>query len=156
MHGALMTRPQLLLHVGILGTSSSELLAKSLIDYKSLLKLDGYNIAVHGKYDDGIHGFPNIDRLASCMWSKMTKSMIPDHQIEETICPNNLLLELRNYMARTHRESRDLVISNPLLTRPGTAESLGISIDPIWDVTTVIYYRRYFEWITIMFQCWRK
>ena len=43
-----------------------------------------------------------------------------------------------------------------MLTRPGTAESLGISIDPLWDVTTVIYYRRYFEWITIMFQYWRK
>merc|ERR1719203_1244740 len=50
MHGALMTRPQLYLHVGVFGTYSSEHLANSLIEYESLLKLDGYNIAVHGKH----------------------------------------------------------------------------------------------------------
>ena len=82
MHGDLITRPHTVLHVGIFGTPSSKLFAKSLINCKFLLKLDGYNIAVHGKHNDGIHGFPNIDRLASCMWSKMNKSIIPDHQIE--------------------------------------------------------------------------
>jgi len=154
MHGALMTRPRLFLHVGVLGAFSSELLTKSLMVHKSLLKIDGYNIAVHGKHDDGIHGFPNIDGLAFCMWSKMTKSMFTDN--EETNCPKNLLSDLNDYMAATHKEGHDLVISDSLLARTGTAESLGIFIDPVWDVTTVVYYRRYFEWITIMFENWRE
>ena len=156
MHGALIKRPHVGLHVSIFGKPSSEFLAKSLIDCDFLLKLDGCDIAILGKHDDRIHGFPDIDILDSYTRSKMSKSMIPDHHIKETTFPNDLLLELRNHMARTQRESHDLVISNPLLTRPGAAESLGIFIDPLWDVTTVICYRHYFECMTIAFQHWRK
>jgi len=156
MHGALMARPQLFLHIGVFGTYSTELLTEYVVKYKSLMKLDGYNIAVHGKSDDGIHGFPNIDRLASCMWSDMIKSMFPAHQKDATFCPDEMLPKLTDYMTSTQRRSQDLVMLNPWLVRPGTAESLGIFIDPIWDVTTVVYYRRYFEWITLMFGHWRE
>jgi len=156
MHGALMARPQMFLHIGVFGTYSTELLTEYLVNYNSLLKLDGYNIAVHGKHDDGTHGFPNVDRLASCMWSDMIKSMFPAHQKDAIFCPDETLPQLTDYMTSTQRRSQDLVMLNPWLVRPGTAESLGIFIDPLWDVTTVVYYRRYFEWITLMFGHWRE
>ena len=156
MHGALLKRPKLYLHVGVEGTSSSELLTESLVGDIEKLKSDGYNVAVHGKWDGGIYGFPNIDRLGSCMWSDINKSLFPEHLKEATICPENVLPDLSEYMKRSVEESQDMVMLNPWLVRPGTAESLGSYFDPAWDVNVVIYYRRYFEWITIMFEEWRQ
>ena len=49
-----------------------------------------------------------------------------------------------------------MVMINPWLVRPGTAKSLGDYFDTAWDVDAVIYYRRYFEWITITFENWRQ
>jgi len=69
MHGALLKKPTLYLHIGAAGTSSSEILADSLIEDIELLRSDGYKVAVYGKYSPVVNGFPNIDRLASCMWS---------------------------------------------------------------------------------------
>ena len=156
MHGALLKRPKLYLHIGVEGTSSSDLLTESLVNDIDKLKSDGYNVAVHGKWDGGIYGFPNIDRLGSCMWSDINKSMFPEHLKEATICPDNALSDLTSYMKLSVKESQDMVMLNPWLVRPGTAESLGDYFDPAWDVDVVIYYRRYFEWITITFENWRQ
>ena len=156
MHGALLKKPRLYLHIGAAGTSSSEILTESLIEYIDLLKSDGYNVAVHGKYSPGVHGFPNIDRLASCMWSDIDRSKIPEYMKEAALCPENVLPELSAYMKDTEKSSQNLIISNPWLIRPGTAESLGGYIDPAWDVQVVIYYRRFFEWITILFDNHRQ
>jgi hypothetical protein len=156
MHGALLKRPKLYLHIGVEGTTSTDLLTESLVRDINKLKSDGYNVAVHGKGDGGIYGFPNIDRLGSCMWSDINKSQFPEHLKEAAICPQNLLSDLSEYMERSVEESQDLVMLNPWLVRPGTAESLGAYFDPSWDVNVVIYYRRYFEWITIIFENWRQ
>ena len=65
--------PKLFLRIGAEGTSSSELLTESLVREVDKSKSAGYeyssNIAVHGKYDPDVCGFPNIDRLGSCMWT---------------------------------------------------------------------------------------
>lgn len=156
MHGALLTRPKLYLHVGVEGTSSSELLSESLVRNIASLRSDDYNVAVHGKWDEGIHGFPNIDQLGACMWSDIAKSAFPEHLKEVTICPENLLPELNTWMKQLVDTSQNLVLTNPWLVRPGTADSLEIFIHPAWDVQVVIYYRRYFEWVTIKFNTWRK
>ena len=156
MHGALFKRPKLYLHIGVEGTSSSEVLTESLVNDIDVLKSDGYNVAVHSKWDGGIHGFPNIDRLGSCMWSDINKSMFPEHLKEATICPHNALSDLTSYMKRSIEESQNMVMLNPWLVHRGTAESLGDYFDPAWDVDVVIYYRRYFEWITITFENWRQ
>jgi len=156
MHGALIRRPTLYLHVGVEGTSSTKLLTESLVIDIDKLKSDGYNVAVHGKWDAGVNGFPNIDRLASCMWSDINKSVFPEHLKEATICPQDLLPDLSEYMKNLADSSRNAVILNPWLVRPGTAMSLGLYFDPVWDVNVVIYYRRYYEWITIKFDTWRE
>ncbi len=156
MHGALLKRPRLYLHVGVEGTKSTELLSESLVANIDKLESDGYNVAVHGKWDDGIYGFPNVDRLGSCMWSDINKSQIPEHLKEAAICPENMLSNLSKYMEASEKNSRDMVILNPWLVRKGTAESLASYFNPGWDVSVVIYYRRYFEWITIVFDDWRQ
>jgi len=160
IHGALPKRPKLYLHIGgVEGSTSSDLLTESLVKDIDKLKSDGYNVAVHGKWDgdSGIYGFPNIDRLGSCMWSEINKSLIPDHHLKEaTICPDNVLSDLTSYMKRSVKESQDMVMLNHWLVRPGTAESLGAYFDPAWDMDVVIYYRRYFEWITLTFENWRQ
>ena len=155
-HGALLKRPRLYLHIGAAGTSSSEILTESLIEEIDLLRNDGYNVAVHGKYSAGVNGFPNIDRLASCMWSDIDRSKFPEHMKEAALCPENVLTELTAYMKYSEESSQNVIISNPWLIHPGTAESLGGYIDPAWDVQVAIYYRRYFEWITILFDRWRQ
>jgi len=152
MHGALLRRPKLYLHIGVEGTSSTELLTESLVTDIDKLKSDGYNVAVHGKWDGGAYDFPNIDRLGSCMWSDINKSLFPEHLKEATLCPQNMLLDLSTYMKQSAEASQDIVMLNPWLIRPGTALSLGPYFDPVWDVNVVIYYRRYFEWITIKFE----
>ena len=124
MHGALMSRPKLYLHIGVYGTYSTELLTEYLVKYQSLLKLDGYSIAVHGKYSQDSE-FPNIDRLASCMWSDLLKSVFPAHQKDATLCPDELLPQLTDYMEAAQRKSKDLIMLNPWLVRPGTAQSLS-------------------------------
>ena len=151
MHGALLKKPTLYLHIGAAGTSSSEILADSLIEDIDLLRSDGYKVAVYGKYSPDVNGFPNIDRLASCMWSDIVRSKIPEYTREAALCPENVLPELTAYMKDSEKFNQNLIISNPWLIRPGTAESLGGYIDPAWDVQVVIYYRRFFEWITIVF-----
>ena len=50
-HGTLLRRPKLFIHIGSEGTSSTELLTESLVDKIELLELDGYKVAVHGKYE---------------------------------------------------------------------------------------------------------
>jgi hypothetical protein len=57
-----------------------------------------------------------------------------------------------NNAARNHQ---DIVILNPWLSRLGTADSLGLFFDPLWEVHTILYYRRYYEWITLVFEDWR-
>ena len=156
MHGALLKRPKLYLHIGVDGTTSTDLLTESLVRDINKLKSDGYNVAVHGKGDGGVYGFPNIDRLGACMWSDINKSQFPEHLKEAAICPEPLLTDLSEYMKQSVEESQDLVMLNPWLVRPGTAESLGTYFDQSWDVNVVIYYRRYFEWITIIFENWRQ
>lgn len=155
MHGALIRRPQLYLHIGAAGTMSSELLTNSLVDFQEELKSDGYNIAVHGKFDGGANSFPNIDRLGSCLWSDLNKSRFPEHMKEATVCNSDVLQDLDAYMKYSRKESKDMIILNPWLIRPGSAEALSIFLDPVWDVSTVIYYRRYYEWITYVYSQWR-
>ena len=62
MNGALMQLPKLFLHIGAKATSSTEVLSESLINHVHELKLDGYQLAVHGKYDPTKFDFPNVDR----------------------------------------------------------------------------------------------
>ena len=50
-HGALLRRPKLFIHIGSEGTLSTELLTESLVENIELLQLDGYKVAVHGKYE---------------------------------------------------------------------------------------------------------
>ncbi len=156
MHGALIRRPKLFLHIGVKGTLSSEILSDSFISDIAMLKLDGYSVAVHGKYDGGLHGFPDIDRLGACLWSDVSKQSIPSYMKEAAICPENLLSSLTDFMNHTLYDSHNLIVTNPWLSRPGTAEPLSILIDPLWDVNVVLYYRRYFEFITIVFDDWRR
>lgn len=47
-HGALVRRPKVYVHVGVEGTTSTEILTESLI--RNIELLDGYKVAVHGKY----------------------------------------------------------------------------------------------------------
>jgi len=156
MHGALTRKPKLFIHIGASGTSSTEVLSESLIDDIDLLRSDGYNVAVHGKHDEGIHGFPNIDRFASCMWSDVAKNEFPEYMKEATTCPEDTLSGLSLYMERSLADSQNMIIHNPWFIHKGTAESLGDYLGRSWDVTVVIYYRRFYEWITIMFDRWRQ
>ena len=144
MHGALLKRPKLYLHIGAEGTSSTELLTESLVADVDKLHADGYNVAVHGKWDGGIRGFPNVDHLGSCMWSDINRRSFPEHLKEATICPENTLPDLAEFMTRSAKASRDVVLLNPWLIREGTALSLGTYLDPVWEVNVVIYYRRYY------------
>jgi len=156
MHGALIRRPKLFLHIGVKGTLSSEILAESFISDIARLKLDGYRVAVHGKYDGGLHGFPDIDRLGACLWSEVSKQRIPSYMKEAAICPEHLLSSLNDFMNHTLNDSANLILTNPWLSRPGTADPLSTFIDPSWDVNVVLYYRRYFEFITLVFDDWRR
>jgi hypothetical protein len=92
-------------NIGVEGTSSSDLLTESLVEDIDQLKSDGNNVAVHGKWDGGIYGFPNIDRLGSCMWSDINKNMFPEHLKEVTICPDIALSDLTSFMKRSVKES---------------------------------------------------
>lgn len=156
MHGALLKRPKFFLHIGVEGTTSTEVLSESLIKDIDSLESDGYKIAVYGKWNGGDHGFPNIDRLGACMWSDMEKTLLPTHVKEGTICKDHVLSNLTEYMDSAIKQSHDLVMVNPLLAYPGTAESLGLYLNLAWDINVVIYYRRYFEWITIRFDKWHN
>lgn len=49
-HGALIRRPTLYIHVGVEGTSSTEVLTESLVENIELLQEDEYMVAVHEKY----------------------------------------------------------------------------------------------------------
>ena len=156
IHGALMQLPKLFLHIGAKATSSTEVLSASLIYHLSHLESDGYQIAVHGKHDPVKYDFPNIDRLASCMWSDQIKQSFPNYMREATICPNDLLPEFSRFMEKAVQDHKDMVVLNPWLSRRDTADSLALFLDPVWEVHAVIYYRRYFEWITIVFEEWRS
>lgn len=155
-HGTLMMRPKLYLHVGSEGTTSTEVLRESMVSHIDLLKLDGYKIAVHGKYDNGEHGFPNMDNLGACMWSDIIKAHLPARMKEATVCDEHLLPNLSEYMEETFKESHDLIMLNPTLTRQGSAEPLSIYLDYVWDVKVAIYYRRFFEWISFKYNTWRE
>ncbi|KAL7513920.1 hypothetical protein ACHAXN_012541 [Cyclotella atomus] len=155
MHGALMQLPKLFLHIGAKATST-ETLSTSLIAHMSDLNSDGYRVAVHGKYDSAEHGCPNIDRLASCMWSDQIKQSFPDYMREATVCPDELLPSLSHYMNKAVNDHKDMVILNPWLSRRGTANSLALYLDSVWEVHAVIYYRRYYEWITLVFEEWKS
>ena len=156
MHGALMQLPKLFLHVGAKATSSTEVISASLIEHISHLKSDGYQIAVHGKHDPVKYDFPNIDRLASCMWSDQIKQSFPDYMLDATICPNDLLSKFSSYMEKAVQNHQDMVVLNPWLSRRDTANSLALFLDPVWEVHPIIYYRRYFQWITTVFEEWRS
>lgn len=155
-HGALIHRPKIYIHIGMEGTSSTELLTESLVEKIELLELDGYKIAVHGKFEGGKHEFPNIDRLGSCLWNSMEKSLIPRMMVEVTHCDKHLLPDLSKYLSHAVEESYDVIMLNPWLTFPGSSHGLSIYLDKIFDVTVVIYYRRFFEWISIKYQNWRR
>lgn len=155
LHGALMQLPKLFLHIGAKATSSTETLSDSLITHLSELNSDGYRVAVHGKYDSAEHGCPNIDRLASCMWSDQIKNSFPEYMKEATVCPEELLPSLSRYMKKAVNDHQDMVILNPWLARRGTANSLALYFDPVWEVHAVIYYRRYYEWITLVHDEWK-
>lgn len=50
-HGALLRRPKLYIHIGAEGTLSTEVLTESLVQNIETLELDGYKVAVHGKFE---------------------------------------------------------------------------------------------------------
>lgn len=154
MHGALMQLPKLFLHIGAKATTSTEILSETLIKHLENLHSDGYKVAVHGKHDLK-HDFPNVDRLASCMWSQQLKNSFPEYMKEATICPERLLPDLSRYMNKAVQDHQDMIILNPWLSRRGSADSLALYLDPVWDVHPVIYYRRYYEWITVVHEEWR-
>ena len=72
------------------------------------------------------------------------------------MCDEKLLSHLTSYLKETAKESQDMIILNPWLVRPGSAESLSIYLDALWDVTVVMYYRRFFEWMAYKFNGWRQ
>ena len=156
MHGALLKRPKLYLHVGVQFTTSTELLAESLVEYGNAMSSDGYSIAVHGKWDGGTRGFPNIDNLGACLWPDVDKALFPVYAKDATICPTDLLPDLTSFMELSLKKSKDIVLLNPWLVHPGSAGPLHSYLDPVWDTKVVIYYRRYFEWIASIFEGWRK
>ena len=49
--GAMLRRPKLYIHIGAEGTSSTEVLTESLVENIDTLELDGYRVAVHGKFE---------------------------------------------------------------------------------------------------------
>ncbi|KAL7516426.1 hypothetical protein ACHAWX_001984 [Stephanocyclus meneghinianus] len=155
MHGALLRARKVFLHIGVTATQSTEALMESLTRYSSELDNDGYRLAVHGKYNPSLYDFPNIDRLGGCMWSDVIKSSFPGNMMEATMCPKETLPNLSNYMKKAAKDDHNMIILNPWLARPGTADSLGLFLDPVWEVHTIIYYRRYYEWITCVFEHWR-
>jgi hypothetical protein len=156
VHGSLMQLPKLYLHIGAKATSSTEILSKSLVKHLNLLNSDNYRVAVHGEHNPTLYDFPNVDRLGSCMWSDPIKSSFPDYMREARICPHELLPDLSRYMENAAQDHQDMVILNPWLSRRGTADSLALFLDPVWEVRAVIYYRRYYEWITIVHDEWRS
>jgi len=50
----------------------------------------------------------------------------------------------------------DMIMLNPWLVRPGSAGPLSNYLDPVWDTSIVIYYRRFFEWLRYKFNGWRR
>ena len=86
----------------------------------------------------------------------MIKSQFPAHMKEATICDERLLPDLSRYMKEAFTESHDMIMLNPWLTHPGSAEPLSICLDAVWDVKVVIYYRRFFEWVSFKYDSWRE
>ncbi len=117
MHGALLKRPKLYLHVGVQFTTSTERLTESLVEQKDALQEDGYKILVHGKWDGGEHGFPNIDNLGACLWSDIDKDQFPIYAKDATICPTDLLPDLTSFLDHSMKNSSDVVLLNPWLVR---------------------------------------
>lgn len=126
MHGALLQAQKVFLHVGVTATQSTEALMESLTRYSSELDNDGYRLAVHGKYNPNLYDFPNIDRLGGCV----IKSSFPCNMMEATICPKETLPDLSNYMKKAAKDDHIMIV-----------DSLGLFLDPVWEVHTIIYYQ---------------
>ena len=155
IHGALTKKPTIYVHIGAPETSS-EIVADALIMDMIPLETDRYSVAVHGRYQEGNGEFPNIDRLAACFWSDVEKAQIPEALKEATVCPPDLLQEFASFLQRALEERKDVMITNPWLVRDSTADGLSHFLDSAWDVQTVVYYRRFYEWITAIHTAWRK
>lgn len=97
-----------------------------------------------------------VSTLHCSLWDDMTLSTFPAHLKEAIRCDEKLLPSLSIYMDEAARESRDVIISNPWLARPGSADALSQYLDPVFDVKIVVYYQRYFEWITLKYNSWRQ
>eukprot|EP00956_Cyclotella_meneghiniana_P028856 scaffold68338_cov70-Cyclotella_meneghiniana.AAC.1 len=59
-------------------------------------------------------------------------------------------------MEKAVEDHQDMIILNPWLSRRGTADSLALYLNPVWDVHVSIYYRRYYVWLSIVFKEWRS
>ena len=90
------------------------------------------------------------------MWSDIYKSQLAGSTPEEALtCHEHSLSDLSSYMKHAFQESQDLILGHPALSRQGTANPLSIYLSPVFDVKVVLYYRRFFEWVSITYLSWR-
>ncbi|KAL3916503.1 MAG: hypothetical protein SGILL_005147 [Bacillariaceae sp.] len=151
MHGPLTRTPKIYIHAGAPETSVGSVENDLARDVTSL-KADGYQLAVHGRPELGI----DVDRLAACMWNGFEGLTFSATQMSSAYCPPKLLSDLEDYLETAMADRQDIIISNPWLVRDSTADSLGHFLDYKWEVHPVVYYRRYYDWISTVFQSWRK
>jgi hypothetical protein len=152
MHGPLTRTPKLFVHAGAPVTNVAAV-EQALVTDMDRLKLDGYRVAVHGRgHETGI----DIDRLAACMWGGFERKAFPTKDISSTFCPPNLLNDFQQFLDDAMEERRDVILSNPWLARDQTADALGHFLDSHWEVHPVVYYRRYYSWISAVYRAWRK
>lgn len=150
MHGPLTRTPKIYVHAGAPVTNAPTM-EKALAMDVADLQLDGYRVAVHGHREAGI----DIDRLAACMWTGFESKAFPAKHRVSTFCPPTLLDNLSSYLDKAMEERRDVIISNPWLSRASTADALGHYLDDVWEVHPVVFYRRYYDWISEVFSEWR-
>jgi hypothetical protein len=150
MHGPLTRTPKIYIHAGAQATSVAAV-EDALFNDAELLNIDGYRAAVHGHPELGI----DIDRLAACMWNGFEASVFTPSQVSSAFCPPQMLRNLKDFLDHSMKHRQDVIISNPWLARDSTADALGHFLDSKWEVHPVVFYRRYYDWITQVFLAWR-
>jgi len=149
-------------HVGAPKTGSTAI-QNAMANDKRALAMDKYFIAPHGQ--DFLQGNPKTyivdnmfvrcDQIAACVWSDDQRIQVSKGSGDKnaSICPDYLMPTFEEFLSNAVESQSDIVISNEWLNRPSSETGL-VNILPGWDITIVIFYRRFFDWVVSAHYQW--
>jgi hypothetical protein len=149
-------------HVGGPNTNSIAI-QESLIQDQDLLAQDNFFMAVHGatrSSPDDAYVVDNMlydsDLIGACLWDQEERDHVALSNPGATVCQPGLLPRFRKFVDSAASQHKKLLISNEWLSHMSTEIALDQVLDAdTWDVNIVLYYRRYFDWLSSMYLRWR-